>query len=66
MKPTDRNTVDRRLLTTEQVADLLVVTPKTVRRWIAAGELPATKLHRQWRVRTVDVDAILESDRDAA
>ena len=55
-----------RLLSTDEVAELLAVSPKTVRRWIAEGELPAVTLHRQWRVRAVELDHLLEGESDAA
>lgn len=57
---------ENRLLSTDDVAELLAVTPKTVRRWIAEGELPAVKLHRQWRVRSAELDRLLEGESDAA
>ena len=56
----------KRMLSTEEVAEVLAVRPKTVRRWITEGELPAVKLHRQWRVRLDDLDHLLEGDGDAA
>lgn len=55
-----------RLLSTDEVAELLAVTSKTVSRWITAGELPAVKLHRQWRVRAAELDRLLEGESDAA
>lgn len=64
MKPHRVKTAERQLLSTEQVAALLAVTPKTVRRWIVSGELPARKLHRQWRVRAGDLERML-GPRDA-
>ena len=60
------NRSQNRLLSTEEVAVLLAVTPKTVRRWIAAGELPAVKLHRQWRVCATHLDRLLRGERDVA
>jgi excisionase family DNA binding protein len=36
--------------TTEQAAELLGVTPKTVGRWAAAGRLRATRHGRTWRI----------------
>ena len=48
------------------VAELLAVSPKTVRRWITEGELPAVELHRQWRVRAAELDRLLEGKSDAA
>jgi excisionase family DNA binding protein len=60
--------IQNRLLSTDEVAELLAVSPKTVRRWISEGELPAVKLHRQWRIRAAELDRQLEgkSDSDAA
>ena len=55
-----------RLLSTEQVAEVLAVKPKTVRRWIASGELPAVKLHRQWRIRAHELERLLEGSGHAA
>lgn len=55
-----------RLLPTEEVAEMLAVSPKTVRRWIAEGELPAVKLHRRWRVRAAELDRLFEGESDAA
>lgn len=66
MRPDHVKAASRRLLSTEEVAEALCVTTKTVRRWIARGELPAVKLHRQWRVRVTDLDVLLVGDRDAA
>jgi len=43
-------TAPTRLLTIREVADYLQVDEKTIRRWIATGDLNAFKLGRQWRV----------------
>ncbi|SDE80842.1 helix-turn-helix domain-containing protein [Ruegeria marina] len=37
-------------LSVKEVAALFRVCPKTVRRWIQSGELPATRLGRDWRI----------------
>jgi excisionase family DNA binding protein len=67
MKPdrTNKHT-NRRLLSTDEVAAALAVKPKPVRRWILSGELPAVKLHRQWRVRAEHLERLLLGDSDAA
>ena len=38
------------LMTVDQVAERLQVAPKTVRRWLTAGQLEGGKAGRQWRV----------------
>jgi excisionase family DNA binding protein len=44
------------LLTVREVAQRLKVNSQTVRRWIKAGLLPASRVgRRQWRVREEDV-----------
>ena len=49
------------LLTTSQVAEELKIDVKTVRKWINNGELEASDLGREYRVRRRDLDAFLES-----
>jgi excisionase family DNA binding protein len=50
-----------RFLTVQEVAQLLRVSSMTVYRLIKAGDLPAVRVGRAFRVRDVDVDAYLES-----
>ena len=47
------------LMTMRQVASYLVVTERTVRRFIRAGRLRAYRVGRQLRFRPSDVDAML-------
>ena len=49
------------LLTVEEAAAYLRVTPPTVYRLLRAGKLPGVKVGRQWRVRLVDLEAHLTS-----
>ena len=44
------------LLDIRAVALICGVSEKTIRRWIAAQELPAAKLGSQWRIRPRDLD----------
>lgn len=56
------------LYTPKEVADLLRVSERTVRRWIAAGKLPARRFGRQLRIPKEALDTFGESaksgDRD--
>ena len=47
-------------LTLAEVAASTRLHPETVRRMIADGRLPAVKVAGRWRVRAVDVAALLE------
>jgi excisionase family DNA binding protein len=49
-----------RFYTIAQVADLFVVSMRSVRRWIAAGELLAHKFGRQIRISELDLRAFVE------
>jgi excisionase family DNA binding protein len=52
------------LLTTGEAALRLHVTDETVRRWIAAGKIPAITLPSgQFRIKEADIDAILAGDQ---
>jgi excisionase family DNA binding protein len=53
-------TQERQLLTVPQVAGQFQVTAQTIRNWIDAGALPAVRVGRAFRVRSEDVDALLE------
>jgi len=50
-----------RMLTVDDVADLLSANEKTIRRWIKDGRLPAVNLgHRLgYRIREADLDRFL-------
>jgi excisionase family DNA binding protein len=50
-----------RFLTVQEVADLMRVSSMTVYRLIKAGELPAVRVGRSFRVSEPDVDAYLSS-----
>ena len=51
--------VQDRLLTIEEVAEILRVHTRTVTRYIEAGRLKASKLG-VWRIKQSDLDAFLE------
>jgi len=47
------------VLTTEQAAELAGVTPKTVRAWVEAGDLAATRRGRRLAIKRTDLSAYL-------
>ncbi len=49
-----------RLLTYRDVAEVLSVSPWTVRRMVEAGELPVVRFHRSVRVRAEDVARFID------
>jgi excisionase family DNA binding protein len=53
------------LLTIEEAAAKLKVTPKTVRNWIREGKIVAVKMGRFWRVTEEDLLAFVNSLRSA-
>ena len=50
-----------RFLTVQEVAQLMRVSSMTVYRLIRAGDRPAVRVGRSFRVRDVDVDGYLQS-----
>ena len=53
------------LLTVQDVAAILAVSAKTVRRWIAAGELPVHRLGRSIRISDADLQLFIRVRRHA-
>jgi excisionase family DNA binding protein len=51
--------------TVAQVADLLAVSTRSVRRWLTAKELLAHKFGRQVRISEIDLRAFVERRRTA-
>ena len=54
---------DEEIYTTEEIAEKLRVTPKTVREWIQRGELKAIDAGQGYRIFRSDYDEFLESRR---
>src|SRR5438876_4704992 len=52
-----------RLLTTEEVAELLRIDPVTVRRLIGRGELTAYRIAGEYRFTPADLEKFIESQR---
>lgn len=50
-----------KLLSPEEVAEVLGVSQKMVRDWLRAGRIKGLKLGRIWRVRESDLEAFIKS-----
>ena len=51
---------EERLYSLEEVAERLGVSERTVRRWVKAGDLPAYKPGREYRIKPADLEEFLE------
>jgi excisionase family DNA binding protein len=53
-------TVDREILTIVQAAEFLQFHPDKVYRLVRSGEIPASKIGKEWRIRRADIEALLD------
>lgn len=53
--------VNNKLLTPEKTAQILSVSPKTVREWLKSGKLPGNKIGRLWRINEADLQPFIAS-----
>lgn len=44
----------------EKVAEILDLTPETIRRWIRSGKLKATKPGQSYKIRREDLEKLLK------
>ena len=51
-----------RLLTTQEAAEFLRVSRATIRRWCKAGQLPAVRIGRQWRIDMDQLERVLAGE----
>jgi len=51
---------EERVYTVEEVAKQLRVNPRTVRSWIASGELIALDVGREYRISQTDLNTFIE------
>ncbi len=49
-----------KLLTPEEVAEHLAVSPKSIRKWLREGKLRGVRVGRLWRIRERDLEAFLD------
>jgi excisionase family DNA binding protein len=59
-------TMSKAFFTIAEVAELLQLSAKTIRRKIAAGELPAHSFGRMWRVSRVDLEMFMAGRRQGS
>ena len=50
---------DEKIYTVKEVAAILRIAPKTVRKMIAEGELVAFRLRDEWRIKQSALDAVM-------
>jgi len=53
-------------LTIDQVAELLNVSAKTIRRLVRRSELPGFKVGGQWRIKRADIDEWVAAQKRTA
>lgn len=58
---TEKESIGPRLLTTAEAAEVLRLTPKTIRAQIRAGRLTALRFGRSWRIREADLEVFLQT-----
>lgn len=54
--------MDNRFYTIEEIADLLGMHHKTIRKFITEGKLGASKMGKQWRISGHDLSVFMESN----
>lgn len=58
-----REREDTKLLTPEEAAERLNVSPVTIRKWLRAGKLRGVKVSVLWRVKESDLNDFIENRR---
>ena len=58
--------MDTDTVSVKEAATVLGVSARTVRRWIAQGKLPASKVGRSYHIATPDLEAATTARRQAA
>jgi excisionase family DNA binding protein len=54
--------MEEKLLTPEEAAEYLAVSPKTIRKWLRGEKIKGVKIGKLWRIRKKDLDALLEEE----
>jgi len=51
------------LLTVEETAKYLKMSPQVIRRWLREKKLPGYKVGKEWRVAKEDIDSMLKQNK---
>lgn len=54
---------ETRLITVNDAAERLSLTPDTIRKWLRSGQLKGVKVSRVWRVQESDIETIMKEGR---
>jgi len=55
--------VEKRLLTVNEAAERLALSPDTIRKWLRSGQIKGVKISRIWRVSEKDLIEIMKEGR---
>lgn len=53
----------KRLLTVNEAAERLALSPDTIRKWLRSGQIEGVKISRIWRVYENDIEEIIKEGR---
>lgn len=53
----------KRLLTVNEAAERLALSPDTIRKWLRSGQIEGVKVSRIWRVYEQDIEEIVKEGR---
>ena len=53
------------LLTIEETAVYLKMSPQVVRRWLRENKLPGVKIGKEWRIDKERLDSMLKKDKNS-
>ena len=51
-----------KLLTVEEAAELLRITPRTLKEWCRRGKVPCVKVGREWRLKASELEAWMKPE----
>lgn len=53
----------KKLLTVNEAAERLALSPDTIRKWLRSGQIEGVKISRIWRVYENDIEEIIKEGR---